>query len=36
VHAVMDGQMGHLFGDVAALVLVAVVLGVLMPSRQTT
>jgi hypothetical protein len=32
VHAFTDpGQMGHLWGDVAALLLVAVVLGVLMP-----
>jgi hypothetical protein len=32
VHAFTDpGQMGHLWGDVAALVLVAVVLGVLTP-----
>ncbi len=35
VHAVMDRQMGHLFGDVAALVLVAAVIGLLMPRRQT-
>jgi hypothetical protein len=34
VHAYTDaGQMGHLWGDVAALVLVAVVLGVLAPPR---
>lgn len=32
VHAYTDpGQMGHMWGDVAALLLVAVVLGVLMP-----
>jgi hypothetical protein len=34
VHAYTDaGQMGHLWGDVAALVLVAVVLGALAPPR---
>jgi len=35
VHAFTDpGQMGHLWGDVAALVLVAVVLGVLTPRSE--
>jgi hypothetical protein len=35
VHAFTDpGQMGHLWGDVAALVLVAVVLGVLTPRGE--
>ncbi|MFI5309831.1 MAG: DUF6632 domain-containing protein [Gemmatimonadales bacterium] len=34
VHAYTDaGQMGHMWGDVAALVLVAVVLGLLAPPR---
>jgi hypothetical protein len=35
VHAVMGGQLGHLYGDVAALTLVAVVLGLLTPRPQT-
>lgn len=35
VHAFTDpGEMGHLWGDVAALLLVAVVLGVLTPRGQ--
>ena len=33
-HAMMDGHTGHLFGDVAALVMVAVVIGLLMPRPQ--
>ena len=36
VHAVTDvGQMGHMWGDVAALVLVAVVLALLAPGLPT-